>query len=184
MNGIKAATTNSKGEFFIENINLQSTLSVITNDKTLIYVPIIVNPGETNIKLYADKVCYARVRITGGRANDTYTIYKYTNNDWTKIGSFNGNVNSYVIPNARVGEKYKVIGNLVDEEFIISRDDYFKYIKKQETKEEETKSTTEKITDAITSIPGKVKNTLEDAYDTIKDSVSSAIGGFARWLGF
>lgn len=184
INGIKRTTTNSSGEFFIENINSQSTLSIITDDESLIYVPVIVNPGETNIKVYADEVSYARVRITDGQASDTYTVYKYTSGDWTKVGSFSGNVSYYVIPNARMGEKYKVVGNLVDEEFIISNSNAFKYIKKQEPKEEESKSSTEKITDAITSIPGKVKDTLKDTYDTIKDSVKGALDELGRLLGF
>ena len=184
INGIKATTTSSKGVFIIENVRANSTLTVVAPNTSLIYAPIIVNPGDKSIKLYADKTAYARVCITDGQANDTYTLFKYTNSEWTQVGTFKGNDEYFVIPNARVGEKYKVIGNLVDEEFIISLDDFFKKIKKQEPKKEEQKSTTEKITDTITSIPGKVKNTLEDAYDTIKDSVKGAIDGFARWLGF
>lgn len=184
INGIKATTTNSKGVFIIENVRANSTLTVVAPDTSLIYAPVIVNPGDKSIELYADKTSYARVCITDGQANDTYTLFKYSNSEWTQVGTFKGNDKYFTIPNARVGEKYKVIGNLVDEEFIISRDDYFKYIKKQEPKKEETKSTTEKITDTITSIPSKVKNTLEDAYNTIKDSVSGAFNGFARWLGF
>lgn len=190
INGIKAGTANKYGEFIVTNVAPNSTLTAVApNNSRLIFNPITVNPYTTDLLVKAEPLFVATISVKDGKHTEMYSIYKLINDEWRFCGFLDGD-EVYTVSCAENGVTYKFKGFNLETIVVLTEDSKDVVLVKEEPKKEETKeesedeeekSTLGKVAEAITSVPGKVKDTLVNAYDTLAETAGNIADKAGNW---